>query len=72
MDDEPGPVVSGVADSMEPLHGDGQGDEAGDGQGGVVQGVEDGQQRCNVGKLRRKMPNFLSGHRKEPRPFLLK
>ena len=46
--------MSGVADSMEPLHGDGQGDEDGDREGGVVQGVKYGQHRCDVGDLSKK------------------
>ena len=38
--EQSGLVVSRAADGMEPLHRDGQGDEDGGGQGGVVHAVQ--------------------------------
>ena len=49
INDQPGPVGQWIAHGMEPLHGDGQGDEDGGGEGGVVQAV---QYRQNGAKMR--------------------
>ena len=54
INNEPGPVVHWVAHGMEPLHGDGQGEEDGGGEGGVVQAVEHGQYGAKRRELARK------------------
>ena len=51
INNEPGPVVHGVAHGMEPLHVDGQGEEDDGGEGGVVQAVQDRQKGAKKREL---------------------
>ena len=62
INNEPGPVVHWVTHGMEPLHGDGQGEEDGGGEGGVVQAVQDRQKGAKKRKLPTKILNYNLVH----------